>query len=71
MSLRIPDLFSQIETVINSNEIKYEKSERNNGITEIVNDAFFVAMESILHVISSNSEIYTSWMNDEKLDKHT
>jgi hypothetical protein len=47
-----------IEEIIKNKEIKYEISPRNPEYTFIVNEVFFISLDSILRVITSNDEIY-------------
>jgi len=56
--MKIPELNEQIETIIKNKEIQYEISERNPEYTSIVNEPFFLSLDSILRVITSKTEIY-------------
>ena len=58
LSLFIPELNAQIEKIINEKQIKFEISSRNPEYTSIVNEVFFLSLDSILRVITSKEEIY-------------
>ena len=58
LSQQIPELYSQIEEKINNKEIVFEISERNPKYSSIVNEAFFICVDSMLRVIISNESIY-------------
>ena len=58
LNLIIPDLNEQIETIIKEKQIKYEISKRNPEYTSIINEIFFLSLDSILRVITSKEEIY-------------
>ena len=58
LSMKIPEFYEQIEKIINEKQIKYEISDRNPKYTSIVNEAFFLSMDSILRIITSKEEIY-------------
>ena len=55
---KIPELYEQIEDIINKKQIQYEISKRNPEYTIPVNEVFFLSMDSILRIITSKSEIY-------------
>ena len=57
LNKKIVDFYKQIEKVI-TQEIKYEIYRRNSQYTSIVNEVFFLILESILRVITCNNEIY-------------
>jgi len=58
LGMKIIDFYEQIENVIKSKEIKYEISKRNPEYTSIVNEVFFLSLDSILRIITCNNEIY-------------
>ena len=58
LNLHIPEFNVQIEKIINEKQIKYEISPRNPEYTSIVNEIFFLSLDSILRVITSKEEIY-------------
>jgi len=58
LSMKIIDLYEQIEKIIRNKEIKYEISKRNPEYTSIVNKTFFLSLDSILIIITTNNEIY-------------
>ena len=58
LAQQIPELYSQIEGIINNREIKFEISERNPEYSSIVNEAFFISVDSMIRVIISNENIY-------------
>jgi len=58
LNMKIPELNEQIENIIKNKEIQYEISERNPEYTSIVNEPFFLSLDSILRVITSKTEIY-------------
>ena len=58
LSLKIPEFYEQIETIINNKQIEYEISDRNPKYTSIVNEAFFLSLDSILRIITSKEEVY-------------
>ena len=64
LSMKIPELLEQINTIISSKQIQYEISERNPEYTRIVNEAFFLSLDSILRIITSKPEIYELPDND-------
>ena len=58
LSVKIPELYNQIEKIISSGQIEYEISGRNPEYTSIVNKVFFLCLDSILKIITSKPEIY-------------
>ena len=58
LSLKIPEFYEQIESIINKKQIEYEISDRNPQYTSIVNEAFFLSLDSILRVITSKEDVY-------------
>ena len=64
LNMKIPELYEQIEKIINSEQIKYEISERNPEYISIVNKIFFLSLDSILRIITSKSEIYDLPLDD-------
>ncbi len=62
--MTIPDLYERIEKIINSKEVHYEISENNREYTSIVNEVFFLLLDSILKIITTNNEIYELKEND-------
>ena len=64
LSLKIPDLYEQITRIIKKKEIQYEISSRNPGYTSIVNEPFFLSLDSILRVITSRIEVYELPIDD-------
>ena len=58
LNLKINDIYEMIEDIIKNKEIKYEISPRNPEYTFIVNEVFFISLDSILRVITSKDEIY-------------
>ena len=58
LGMKIIDFYEQIEKVIKDKEIKYEISKRNPEYTSIVNEAFFLSLDSILRIITCKNEIY-------------
>ena len=58
LSMKITEFYNQIEEVIKKKEIKYEISKRNPEYTSIVNEVFFLSLDSILRIITCNNEIY-------------
>ena len=54
----IPDLYEQVENIIKEKKIKYEMSKGSNIHSGKVLKVFFLGMESILKVITSNIKIY-------------
>ena len=64
LNMKIPELYEQIEDIINSEQIKYEISERNPEYISIVNKIFFLSLDSILRIITSKSEIYDLPLDD-------
>ena len=61
----VPDLYYLVEDIINEKKIEYEISQRNPEHTRIVNEVFFLGMESILRVITSNISIYSNLKKSE------
>ena len=57
--------YDQIEKAIKDKEIKYEISERNPEYTSIVNEAFFLSLDSILRIITSNNQLYQDKSNED------
>ena len=64
LNMKIPELFEQIEKIINSEQIKYEISERNPEYFAIVNKVFFLSLDSILRIITSKPEVYELPIDD-------
>ena len=58
LNLIIPNLNEQIEIILKEKQIKYEISSRNPEYTSIINEIFFLSLDSILRVITSKEEIY-------------
>ena len=58
LNIIVPDLYDSIKDVISNKEIKYGVYEPNSEYTKIVNEVFFLGMESILRVITSDLSIY-------------
>ena len=58
LSLKIPEFYKQLETIINQKQIVYEVSERNPQYTSIINETFFLSLDSILRIITSKEGIY-------------
>ena len=58
LSLKIPTFFEDIEIIINKKRINYEITEKNPEYTSIVNEVFFLSIDSILKVLLSKEEIY-------------
>ena len=58
LNLKIDDIYEMIVEIIKKKEIKYEISPRNPEYTFIVNEVFFISLDSILRVITSKEEIY-------------
>ena len=58
LSFIIPELFEQIKAIISQNIIKYEISERNPEYSRIVNEVFFISLDSMLRILTSKPEIY-------------
>ena len=58
LSMKIPELLEQIVQIVSSKQIQYEISERNPEYTRIVNEVFFLSLDSILRIITSKTEIY-------------
>ena len=64
LSMKIPEFFEQIETIIKKKQIAYEISDRNPKYTSIVNEVFFLSLDSILRIITSKEEVYNLMMDD-------
>ena len=58
LNSKIDKLYEKIEEIIEQKQIQYETSERNPEYTMLINETFFLAMDSILRVIISNDTIY-------------
>ena len=58
LNLMIPDLNEQVEKIIKEKQIKYEITPRNPEYTSIVNEVFFLSLDSILRVITSKEQVY-------------
>ena len=58
LNMKIPELNRQIQNIIEKKEIRYEVSERNPEFTIPINEVFFLSIDSILRVITSNAKIY-------------
>ena len=58
LSMKIPELNEQIEEIINEKQVQYEVSNRNLEHTSIVNEVFFLSLDSILRIITSKENIY-------------
>ena len=64
LNMKIPELFEQVEKIINTEQIKYEISERNPEYFAIVNKVFFLSLDSILRIITSKPEVYELPIDD-------
>ena len=64
LNMKIPELFEQIEKIINSEQIKYEISERNPEYFAIINKVFFLSLDSILRILTSKPEVYELPIDD-------
>ena len=60
----VGNLYEQINRIIERNEIIFENSERNPEYKSLVNKAFFIVLESLLRVITSNENIYINLKED-------
>ena len=60
----IKGVFGQIKQIIEKRKTEYKISGRSNTLSAIVNEVFFLGMESILRVVTSNKEIYVSFKDD-------
>ena len=60
----VQNLYEQIKTVIDKKQVIFEVSERNPEHNSFVNKAFFIALESLLRVITSNEKIYIKLKDD-------
>ena len=58
MSMKIPELYEQIEKIIDTNQIQYEISKRNPEYTILIKKAFFLSLDSTLRILTSKIEIY-------------
>ena len=58
LNMKTRNLYKQIEEIIEKKQIQYEISPRNPEYTQIVNESFFLCMDSLLRVIISNEKIY-------------
>ena len=61
LSIVVKDLNNKIIEISNKEQNKIYKTDSNSSI---VNDALFFAMESILRVVTSDSDIYISLKDD-------
>ena len=57
-------IYEQIEKVIKEKEIKYEISKRNPEYTSIVNEVFFLSLDSMLRIITCNYQLYQDKSNE-------
>ena len=64
LSMKFPEFLEQIESIIKKKQITYEISDRNPKYTSIVNEAFFLSLDSILRILTSKEEIYNLMMDD-------
>jgi hypothetical protein len=60
----VPNLYEQIKLIIDKNQLFFEVSERNPEHKALVNKAFFMGLESILRVVTSNENIYIGLKED-------
>jgi len=60
----VPNLYEQIKTIMDKNQVFSEVSERNPEHKELVNKAFFMGLESLLRVVTSNENIYIGLKED-------
>ena len=58
LNMKLRNLYPQIEEIIEKEQIIYEISDRNPAYTKVVNEAFFLSLDSILRIIISNEKIY-------------
>ena len=61
----ISNLLDLIKKIIDEKQIKFEISERNPKYFSIVNEIFFLSIDSIMRVITSKEELYN--LSNEKL----
>ena len=61
----IPDLYNKVDNIIKLEQNKNEFSKRNREDKSKVNKAFFIGLESILKVITSNNQIYENLKNSQ------
>ena len=67
LSIIIPNLYYEVEGIIDNKKIEFEVSERNPEYNIILNNSFFLCMEAILRVVSTKiSKIF-----EESEDKFT
>ena len=58
ISQQIPKLYEQIEEIITKKQIIFEISDRNPEYSLVVNESFFLSVDSILRVVITNEKIY-------------
>ena len=59
------NLYEQIRNIIDKNQVNFEISERNPEHMAFVNKGFFIALESLLRVVTSNVKIYNNLKNEQ------
>ena len=69
ISQRINDLYEQIERIITKKETILEISNINPKYSLIVNESFYIAIDSILRVIITNENIYNN-LKDKNSDEN-
>ena len=65
MSINENNLFIKINNIIDNNEIKYEISVRSPEYTKEINESFFLIMESLLKIITSDLDLYKNLKGQE------
>ena len=68
LSIQEKNLFNKIEKIIDNKEVQYEISKRSPQFTEQVNSSFFLIIESLLKIITSDYDIYKNLKNEEFYD---
>ena len=58
LNKKVLNLYKQIDNIIEQELVQYEISSRNPEYTCIINEAFFLCLDSILRVIITNDKIY-------------
>ena len=64
LNIFIPDLYEQLEEIINKNIFIYEISQNKLNILSLINETFFILINSILRIINSKEKVYDLPLND-------
>ena len=64
LNLKIPELYNLLKIIINERQIKYEIEKRKKENISIVNETFFILINSFLRILNIKYEIYELYKDD-------